>query len=380
MATLIQRGFIAPGSTEEKEFHKSICPPAEPSVVFSGGTNTPDRVDPDTIFEKRLMRKIDHPLPFNNPTTGEPDIEMWVVEDLNTGQQTFPSPMIRVTEGDIIHTITKSSSGPHTIHHHGIEPTPMNDGVGHHSFEINNEYAYQWQPNQAGTYFYHCHRNTVLHFEMGMYGLLIVDPRQGSRYVAGYNPPDHVILFDQEAFWVVDEMDSRWHDLGDHNAFMAACGIGNDPAFWADPNNPASFTTNGILHDFRPDIFTVTGAIRVNDTTPITNPSVAINAGVGDTILIRLLNAGYTVQQYTLGLDAEVIAADGRPFGVPPFGSYSQPFIIRAGTPFRLTTAMRYDLILRPTQAGVFPATFEFFNWITDFKYATARTTITVEL
>ena len=51
----------------------------------------------------------------------------------------------------------------------------MNDGVGHCSMEIGN-YIYQWQPNFIGTYFYHCHRNTMQHFEFGLFGTCSIDP------------------------------------------------------------------------------------------------------------------------------------------------------------------------------------------------------------
>ena len=88
----------------------------------------------------------------------------------------YPAPTIRVPRQAIYHCETSGSGPPpHTIHWHGQEPTPMNDGVGHCSMELGG-YIYQWQPNFMGSYFYHCHRNTVQHFEFGLYGFTIIDP------------------------------------------------------------------------------------------------------------------------------------------------------------------------------------------------------------
>lgn len=56
-----------------------------------------------------------------------------------------------------------------------------------------------------GTCFYHCHTNTVLHAETGMYGALIADPAEGPGTLLAGGP-----AYDTEAFWVVDEIDSRW--------------------------------------------------------------------------------------------------------------------------------------------------------------------------
>jgi len=99
---------------------------------------------------------------------------MFADDDLKSPFNTpvYPGPTLRMPRGAIFHCDTACQGPPpHTIHWHGIEPTPMNDGVGHCSFEVEGNYIYQWQPNFIGTYFYHCHRNTLQHFEYGLAGL-----------------------------------------------------------------------------------------------------------------------------------------------------------------------------------------------------------------
>jgi FtsP/CotA-like multicopper oxidase with cupredoxin domain len=347
---------------DKATFLKHICPPSHDGPA-------PDPVPPTVVVHRNLLVTIQHPLPDGST------VPMWIIEDPTdpVGGQVFPSKTIRVTEGDVVQARTGSKTNTHTIHWHGIEPTPMNDGVGKHSFEISGNFDYQWLASQSGTYFYHCHKNTTLHFEMGLYGLLIIDPPEGYGFVAGFNPPDHIIPYDVEGTLVVDEIDSRWHFLleSNHDAFMQECDSN-------DPVAPETFSQDGFLNDFRPDIFVINGVARVDDDTPITDPRVAIHARVGQTILLRILHAGYTVQRFTLGLDAEAIAFDGRPFGVPPFGKYSRPFTLAADTPFVLTIARRIELIIRPTRTGVFPIQVEFQHDITRRRLGIARTFISV--
>ncbi len=192
---------------------------------------------------------------------------------------TWPGATIRVPRGTVFHCKTSGQSPPpHTIHWHGLEPTPINDGVGHCSMEI-GDHTYQLQPNFIGTYFDHCHRNTVQHFEFGLYELFIVEPpdaffssiaatnpdgtvrikttipigacRDGKRRTAanvgkvllpdgtiadysakfpGFNsnpiqspdplgkypvdPHANTVPYDVEALWVFDDRDSVWSDLG----------------------------------------------------------------------------------------------------------------------------------------------------------------------
>jgi FtsP/CotA-like multicopper oxidase with cupredoxin domain len=358
---VVPRERVAAG--ELAHWRKHHCPPDQPD-------ETPDRRQPDVVFHRELLKNLDLPLPFSLPNVGN-RLPMWVIADPDLPRQ-FPSPAIRVRQGQLVHTVTKTSGNGHTIHHYGIEPTPMNDGVGKNSFEIKSEYAYQWQADMPGTYFYHCHRNTPLHFEMGLYGLLIVDPPEGPGFVAGLNPATPgrpVIRYDVEALWVPDDMDSRWHVLG-HSHAMLDCGD--------DPNDPATFTQDGILHDFRPDVFTITGAVARNATTPITDRRAAVSARAGQTILARLLNASYSLLRCRIGLPATVVAADGRAFGVPPFGVYSRPISLAANQAFTLSTARRWDLIIRPTTRGTYPVVMEFLHWSTGRLVGTARTTITV--
>ena len=400
---VIPRGSVPLG--KNPEFFKFVCPPGNPP-----GQGPIDPVTANFSVSRNLDIHGMLDLPAGVFTfEGNNKIDLWLIEDPNAPapKATFPARTIRIPRGSVVHATAGFQLNTHTIHWHGIEPTPMNDGVGHTSFEVSGNWIYQFQPNTAGTYFYHCHKNTVLHFEMGLYGLLLIDPpapagspltppyttggpgfaSANAPTIPGFDQATFTIPYDVEAAWVPDEFDSRWHVLG-HNAFMQAC----DPN---DPVNPALFDHTGILNDFQPDIFLISGVVSVPDPTqplppgvltpppfgigaPITDPAVAVTAQVGQNILIRLLNAGYTIQEYTLGIDATVIGEDGHPLGVPPVDQYSSPFVVHANTPFRLTTAMRWDLVVTPTAAGTFPFIVKYISLNNGELFHVAQTTITV--
>ena len=99
---------------------------------------------------------------------------------------------------------------------------------------------------------------------------------------------------------------------------------------------------------------------------------------MGHNILIRLVPAGYTIQEYSLGIDATVIAQDGHPLGVPPVDQYSFPYVVPANTPFRLTAGRRWDLMVTPAAAGTFPFMVKYLDLNNGQLYHVAQTTITV--
>ena len=350
-------------------------------------------------------------------------------KDVGSGPQ-FPGTTIRVPRGVIFHAETNGKGPPpHTIHWHGIEPTPMNDGVGHCSMEIGS-YMYQWMPSFIGSYFYHCHRNTVQHFEFGLYGNLFilppdayfasiesetVDPVTGAVTVtlndipvgAGTDglfrvaanlltlPPDIQALFpgfvagdptygvagvndvgvgdphaftvpyDLEVMWVFDDRDSNWSNLASH-------AFDTFPVFGLTPGTDDNFKDNlGVnnffaFNDFRADYWFITGVpvpapiggaaeIGTNLLVPpalnsgVSGTTVDVNAEVGQTILIRALDAAYNSALVTFPVDVVVIAWDGRALGIPPFGLYNEAFVVPAGIPIELSTARRFDALIRAT-------------------------------
>jgi FtsP/CotA-like multicopper oxidase with cupredoxin domain len=310
--------------------------------VYPATPATPGIVSPDVVFNRDAF--MNGSITMDDGNT----VEVWGFRDTDAGGGMggmggpFPSPAMRVREGQIVHTrLHVGQMMVHTIHHHGIEPEYRSDGVGHLSWDVaNGTYTYQWRPMQAGTYFYHCHTNTVLHAEMGMYGALIVDPPEGPG-TAFHNGP----TYDLEAFWVADDIDSSWHTL----------------PWWAG-------TCGGDvgLNDLNPDYFVITGVDGAQSAWNA--PGVAVDMVRGQTVLARYLNAGYHPQRITFGgLTAEVIASDGRPL----------PRSINV-TSLESHSAERYDLIFRPDRRGTYEIKIEFLHWITGQVMGVARTRITV--
>lgn len=195
------------------------------------------------------------------------------------------------------------------------------------------------------------------------------------------------VPYDVEAIWVVDDRDSRWSDLApnprDTFPFFGTMPGVNDN-FHGNVGVDVIATDFFAFNDFRADYWFVTGvpvpAARVDlggtgigTINPAAAPplggiggaavpdglipaalnsgiagtQIAINAQVGQTILIRALSASYNTGMITLPVDAVIIAADGRALGVPPCGQYNHAFLLPANTPIRLSVARRADALIR---------------------------------
>jgi FtsP/CotA-like multicopper oxidase with cupredoxin domain len=296
-------------------------------------------------------------------------VQIWSFSD-GTERNPYPSPVIRATERDLLQVSMHGSHGPHTIHHHGIEPDAFNDGVGHTSFEA-NDYTYQFQPHHAGTFIYHCHRNTTLHFQQGLWGPMVFDPDPaldppvpaGYRRMFAHGP---LYKIANERIWGVSAIDPRWHNF-DHQAGLCGEDVG--------------------LNDFRPQYFLINRSAQprglitpadpiTNARPPITASNVAVTARTREPILLRIICATYFPMEIQFGdpaappVIAEDCSSDGRPYRTTTDfkGSTAGATAERLVTRFLMSPAERYDLLLNtqthPLAPGIYPVTIVQRHWL----------------
>ena len=98
----------------------------------------------------------------------------------------IPAPTIRLREGDTVTIrVTNRMSVPTSIHWHGIILPHNMDGVPGLSFRgiaPGETFVYSFTLQQTGTYWYHSH--TGFQEMTGMYGALIIEPRDGKNIEA----------------------------------------------------------------------------------------------------------------------------------------------------------------------------------------------------
>jgi FtsP/CotA-like multicopper oxidase with cupredoxin domain len=105
-----------------------------------------------------------------------------------------PGPTLRMREGDTVTIrVTNRLRETTALHWHGlIVPADM-DGVPGVSFAgiaPGATFTYRFKVNQSGTYWYHAHAR--FQEQIGLYGSIIIDPRNGERHAA---QREHLILF-----------------------------------------------------------------------------------------------------------------------------------------------------------------------------------------
>ncbi len=226
------------------------------------------------------------------------------------GGPEVPGPVLYANEGDrvFLHFFNMSPED-HTIHPHGLDVDQENDGVPQTSFAVPmmGRYTYEFVAPHAGSYNYHCHVETIVHLQMGMYGAINILPPDGSNHVYDGGP-----AFDFERTWITAEIDLAWN------------------------TSPG----NNDLTIYEPDYFLVNG----KDGPDVAGDSyTTFDLDGSDVALVRIGNMGYLPVRYGFdGLVTEVVQSDGR--------TLPQSF---PGEGLLVTPGERFDVLVSGGPAGV---------------------------
>ena len=114
-----------------------------------------------------------------------------------------PGPRINVTEGDHVRfNVTNNLPAPTTIHWHGLIVPNAMDGpaeITQDPIPPGGHFTYDFVVQQAGTFFYHSHTDVDRQQTLGLYGALIVAPKNAA----------HAIAADQELVVQLQEWNER---------------------------------------------------------------------------------------------------------------------------------------------------------------------------
>ena len=103
--------------------------------------------------------------------------DVWGYRDGAARVVTVPGPIIRAKQGDrVIVRFENRLPESTTIHWHGIRVPNMSDGTPTTQMEVapGAEFTYEFNADDAGTFWYHPHVRGDVQVEHGLYGMLVV--------------------------------------------------------------------------------------------------------------------------------------------------------------------------------------------------------------
>lgn len=184
-----------------------------------------------------------------------------------------PGPRIRVTEGDRIRmVVTNHLPESTTLHWHGlIVPNDMDGAaeITQEPIQPGETFTYEFTTLQYGTYFYHSHDHIDRQQSLGLYGALIIDPK---------DPADD--------YQVDEELVVQLQEWLEREGYTY-------PAMPMEGAMPNYFTINGKAY-------------------PATQ---TVHMQVGDRLLVRFIgtSSGFIHPMHIHGGPFEIVAIDGNP-------------------------------------------------------------------
>src|SRR6478609_5621020 len=224
----------------------------------------------------------------------------------------MPGPELRVTEGDTVRvTLVNQLPVPTTIHWHGINVPNAMDGVAglnQDPVKPGATFTYAFTATPAGTRWYHSHTDPAVQVPLGLYGALIVEPRQPA---ATYER-EYTLLLAEWDTELTPAVAAGSDPIGPKDALLRGGELGAD-----------LFLVNGKMH----------GAI----------PPLLVTEG--ERVLLRLIHTGAIPHPiHTHGHSFQIVATDGNP--VPEGARLTKDTVL-------IGPAERYDLALVADNPGV---------------------------
>jgi len=258
----------------------------------------------------------------------------------------LPGPLLRWREGEVV-TLRVTNRMPQrsSIHWHGvIVPADMDGVPGLSSMGIasGETFVYRFPVRQHGTYWYHAHAR--FQEQTGLYGALVIEPRDGERHVC---ERDYTLLLsdwtDADPEYVYATLKRRSDNFNFHQRTVA--DLSADIAHHGWQKALASWAAWGRMRMDPTDLLDVSGATYtylINGSTPHENWTGVF--GRGERVRLRFIN-GSSMSYFDVripGLKMTVVAADGQDVEAIDVDE------------FRIGAAEVYDVIVTPADVRAY--------------------------
>jgi nitrite reductase (NO-forming) len=225
-----------------------------------------------------------------------------------TFEGSSPGPVIHVRQGDWVDvTLVNGGAIPHSIDFHAALTAP---DVSFASVPAGGSLHFRFRADTPGAFMYHCGTPPVLaHIANGMYGAIVVDPKEGLPPVA-------------KSFVLVS---GEWYLQGDGKAQPATLDFGK-----ARTMRPDYVTFNGYANQYKDNPLTANPGDTVRFYVVDAGPSLNTDFHVVGAILDRVYLDG-TTTDVLHGVQTQLVPAGGgmvfdvkfRDRGIFPFVSHA---------------------------------------------------------
>ncbi|MEE8482303.1 MAG: multicopper oxidase domain-containing protein [Acidiferrobacterales bacterium] len=269
----------------------------------SGSSSGSGTADYTLYIREATINITSSPVTGNGSTT----LSGWTFASASSGATGLPGVLLESVEGgNFTVEVVNNLNRDHNFVIQGVTSDTASISPG-------DSRTYTVNTPDSGVYFYRDTLNNNINRSLGLFGALVVRPSASSKRAWSGGPS-----FDQQRLWVINDMDvPRWNDV-------ALSGGNVDTA------------------KYRPNYFLMNG---MNGFQAMGDAATAIEGNVGETFLVRIVNAGQFDQSlHWHGNHFQVISRNGNRLSA---FEWQDTINVKAGT-----TAMTLYKIEQP---GHFP-------------------------